>query len=204
MVLPPPMTLTASPIVSVPSAWTLAFAEIVSLPLEPNSIVLPRAPHPSVTGVVADAELLTTAPSSSRMVALSPRLIACVLPTVSWAPGRSVTDWLAGLLAPWPPILPVDGLGALVSQTVVRPVVTQAAWASGPGKPPNKATPISTLRRRGAGTNDCFRTCMPASSPTMNRGGRRIGARSGLPGSGSTLPDSRELSAGQFRGGGNS
>ena len=60
------------------------------------------------------------------MIALSPRLMACVLPTVSWAPGCSVTDWLAGLPAPGR-LFSVDGLGALVSQMVVTPVVTQAA-----------------------------------------------------------------------------
>ena len=126
IVLPPPMTWMATPVVSVPNAWTFASFEIVRVPPLLNSIVAASRPSSGDLrvrqGIVAHHRAFLE--QDDRVV---PRLMACVLPTVSWAPGCSVTDWLAGLPAPWPPILSVDGLGALVSQMVVTPVVTQAA-----------------------------------------------------------------------------
>ena len=49
IVLPPPMTWMATPVVSVPNAWTFASFEIVRVPPLLNSIVLPPAAHPPVT-----------------------------------------------------------------------------------------------------------------------------------------------------------
>ena len=122
MVLPAPMTLTASPLACVPSAWILAPADTVSMPLEPNSTVLLPAVHRPAPEV---AVLLTTAPAPRKMVALSPRLMVLALPTASWALGWG--DRRAGRGGrPWP-IGVVAGFGALVLQVVLVPEVTQAA-----------------------------------------------------------------------------
>ena len=123
MVLPAPMTLTASPLACVPSAWILAPADTVSMPLEPNSTVLLPAVHRPAPEVVV---LLTTAPAPRKMVVLSPRLMALALPTASWALGCRVTDAPDAVAGPWP-IGVVAGFGALVLQVVLVPEVTQAA-----------------------------------------------------------------------------
>ncbi|CUJ85712.1 Uncharacterised protein [Achromobacter sp. 2789STDY5608615] len=163
MVLPAPMTLTASALACVPRAWTLPPWAMVSVPLEPNSTVLLPALHKPAPDV---ARLEMTAPAATVMAALSPRLTALALLTSSLALGCIVTDAPAAVDGPCP-IGAVAGLGAAVLQVVAEPVVTQAAWTPVPGQPPNNAAPTRTVRRRGTSVND-FAACIAFSSRRAN------------------------------------
>src|SRR5215472_6319385 len=118
-----PRTLTASAMLDVPAEYTLPPAWIVTVPLLPNStVLLPVPDRPQQPPPV----FCTSPPLPMVMAALSPTLIAFALLTMTCAPEPTVTVVPEAVLDPLPIVL-VKGLGALLSQVTVVPLVVQLA-----------------------------------------------------------------------------